>query len=83
MRGLPFLLLLIPIAGLDAQQNDWENEQVFGINKELGHNTYVPYSTPDQAIADVAENSPYHISLNGTWKFNWVRHPDLRPVDLG
>ena len=82
MRGFLLLLLLIPMAGLEAQQNDWENEQVFGINKELAHNTYVPYSSMDQAMADVAENSPYHISLNGTWKFNWVRHPDLRPVDF-
>jgi beta-galactosidase len=70
------------MAGLEAQQNDWENEQVFGINKEPAHNTYVPYASLDQAIADVAENSPYQISLNGTWKFNWVRHPDLRPTDF-
>ena len=25
------------------------------------------------------ENSEYWLSLNGTWKFNWVKHPDLRP----
>jgi len=80
MRGLLFLFFCLPASGLAAQQNDWENEQVFGINKEPAHATYLPYASTAQAVADVAEDSPYYMSLNGTWKFNWVRHPDLRPV---
>ncbi len=28
------------------------------------------------------EQSPYYMSLNGTWKFNWVRNPDKRPVNF-
>ncbi|MBN2614004.1 MAG: DUF4981 domain-containing protein [Bacteroidales bacterium] len=63
-------------------QHDWENEQIIGINKEDPHSQYVPYATVKQAVEDVEENSPYYLTLNGTWKFNWVKHPNLRPVDF-
>ncbi|MBN2028820.1 DUF4981 domain-containing protein [bacterium] len=63
-------------------QNDWENEQIIGINKENPHSHYVPYTTINQAVADVKVNSPLYLDLNGIWKFNWVKHPNLRPVDF-
>lgn len=28
------------------------------------------------------EQSPYYLSLNGKWKFHWVKNPDLRPKDF-
>lgn len=77
-----FILLIMLFIGANAthaQQNDWENEQVIGINKEDTHSFYVPYSTINQAQDDYAEASPYYKSLNGIWKFNWVKHPDLAP----
>jgi len=73
------LLLIIPPV---IAQNDWENEQVIGINKEAPHSQYIPYSSMKEAIADVPLNSFLYLSLNGTWKFNWVKHPNLRPVDF-
>jgi len=68
--------------GAFAQQHDWENEQVIGINKESAHNQYVPYQSIKEAVSDVPYNSPYYVDLNGTWKFNWVKAPDMRPVDF-
>ncbi len=72
------MLIISPVIA----QNDWENELVIGINKEDPHAQYVPYSTIAQAVADVPINSLMYLSLNGTWKFNWVRHPNLRPVEF-
>lgn len=63
-----------------AQVNDWENEQVVGINKEATHVTYIPYANERQAVKDVAEESPYYNCLNGSWKFNWVKQPSERPA---
>ena len=77
-----FCLVVLTIVGLRAEQHDWENEQVIGINKEPGHSTYVPYATVQQALSDYAENSPYYECLNGTWKFNWSKSPDLRPLNF-
>lgn len=65
-----------------GQQNDWENEQVFGINKEATHATYVPFASIQQALQDVAAASPWYLSLDGNWKFNWVKQPAERPVDF-
>lgn len=63
-------------------QSDWENEQVIGINKEAPHSHYIPYSNVEEAVMDVSHNSPLFLGLNGIWKFNWVKHPNLRPVDF-
>jgi len=82
MKSLTALFIgLLFITPLIAQ-NDWENEQVIGINKESPHSHYIPYTSISQAIADVPFGSPLYINLNGTWKFNWVKHPNLRPVDF-
>ncbi len=67
---------------LNAQVNDWENPDVIGINKEAAHATYIPYAGIKQAIRDVPDNSPWYMSLNGIWKFNWVSHPDMRLIDF-
>ena len=66
---------------------DWENEKVFAINKEEGHATYVPYANTAELRADkeryakpwLDANSSEVMSLNGTWKINFVKDPDLRP----
>lgn len=77
-----FLLVLFGVNLTFAQQNDWENEQVIGINKEEPHTFYIPYASTNQALANYADASPYYLSLNGTWKFNWVKHPDLAPTNF-
>ena len=33
-------------------KNDWENERVYGINKEAGHATYLPYANTADLRAD-------------------------------
>ena len=60
---------------------DWENPHVFGINKEPGRATFTPF--PDESSATGKDQpSKFVESLNGKWKFNWVKSPDLRPVDF-
>ena len=59
-----------------------ENEQILGINKEPWHTTLMPYATLSEAIQAKRSQSSYARSLNGTWKFHWVKRPELRPVDF-
>jgi len=70
-------------------KNDWENESIFGINKEPAHVTTIPYPSVESLISDscfqtpwLRPKSPYYQSLNGNWKFNWVKQPSERPVDF-
>ncbi|RKD90862.1 glycoside hydrolase family 2 TIM barrel-domain containing protein [Mangrovibacterium diazotrophicum] len=79
-----WLLVVCLLIGIvsRAQQPDWENEQVIGINKEDGHAFYVPFADVDGALTAYAEASPYYLNLNGTWKFNWVKSPELAPTEF-
>lgn len=70
-------------------ENEWENETIFSINKEEGHATYIPYSSVAALQSDlyyqkpwVASNSDLYHSLNGMWKFKWVKNTTERPLDF-
>jgi beta-galactosidase len=59
---------------------EWENPRVFGVNKQAPHATLTPY--PDEASALRRTSSSFVQSLNGKWKFHWVRTPSERPADF-
>jgi len=61
---------------------DWENEAVFQINREPPHCTMVVFPDGESALRLKRGYSPYYRSLNGTWKFNWVKRPGDRPRDF-
>ena len=77
----------IPIG--DIEHHDWEDETVFGINKEPGRSTAIPFKTLDELKSSPSFNEPWKVPvsskyqlLNGNWKFNWVKQPSDRPVDF-
>src|SRR5262245_29008319 len=77
------LTLCFLLAGFaTADPPDWENEQVFAINREPARATFVPYQTVEQALANQREKPPFFLSLNGDWRFHWVNRPDNRPQDF-
>ena len=74
--------ILILLSGFIANaQNDWENEQIIGINKEPVHATFFPLSSVDEAFEE-GMNSQWVQTLNGTWKFKWVANVEERPMDF-
>jgi len=60
---------------------DWENSKIFSINKEPAHSTLIPFESLDGALGKW-EDSFYYKSLNGMWKFNWVKKPSERPKNF-
>ncbi|TCN53161.1 DUF4981 domain-containing protein [Flavobacterium circumlabens] len=80
---LPLLLLCGTFAfAQEKDRNDWENPQVFQINREPARAAFLPYADEISAISDKYENSPWYFSLNGKWKFSWSPTPDQRPKDF-
>jgi beta-galactosidase len=68
---------------------DWDNPYMIGQNKREAYATMVPYASREAAIAlpEYGElafnyNTPYYQTLNGTWKFHWVKKPADRPMDF-
>ena len=72
-----------------TSKNDWENETIFGINKEPGRATMLLYASEKEMKADAAYAQPWlwpesslRLMLNGQWQFNWVPKPEDRPVNF-
>jgi beta-galactosidase len=56
---------------------DWQNEKVFRIGKEPARSTFLPYEDSHTANSGNPAESPWYLSLNGTWKFHYVGAPRL------
>src|SRR5512138_2078491 len=69
---------------LAAQQNvpEWQDPRVFGVNKEAPHATLTPFPSEAAALARAQRPSSFTLSLNGAWKFHWVKRPEERPQDF-
>ena len=59
-----------------------QNHEVFAVNKEAPHPQLFPFDNEQAAFLDQKENSPWFQSLNGFWKFHWVKNPNDRPKDF-
>lgn len=59
---------------------EWESPERLAINKEQPHAWFFSFHSVKSAMKVLPENSDYYRSLDGTWKFNWVRSPEERPV---
>jgi len=59
-----------------------EDPECLGINKEPYHSTLMPYANLAEALKAKRHESSYCMTLNGTWKFNYVAWPQNRPVDF-
>lgn len=83
------LLLLVLLANETLAQShvaplppEIENEQILGINKQDWHATLMPYANLKEALQAKRHDSTFARSLNGTWKFHWVKTPEERPEDF-
>lgn len=72
----------ITCSGGNSAINDWENPAVFKQNCEPAHCTLMPFPDKSTALNQRPQDSPFYLSLNGVWKFNWVPKPADRPVDF-
>lgn len=77
-----FLLLMLSFCTALRGQAPHQNHEVFAINKEAPHPLLFPFSNANLAEANDKENSPWFHSLNGSWKFNWVKNPQDKPKDF-
>ncbi len=66
--------------GPDGKQ--WESPAHLAHNKEQPRATFYPFADVTSARKVLPEASSYWKSLDGNWKFSWVKHPDLRPKDF-
>lgn len=76
---------LIVCAGITAnvfaeQKPNWQNHQVFAINKQAPHATLFPYLSEQAALVDQPSKNNNYLLLNGLWQFNWQKDPKNAPT---
>ena len=62
--------------------NHWENPDTNQINRIQMHASSFAFENRGLALKNEYEKSGRYLSLNGSWKFNWVDAPDKRPMDF-
>ena len=92
MKKLLILLLtlFLPMfVKADSGAHDWENPEVFNINKEPARATLLLYANKEEMQRDEAyqkqwlhPQSSLRQMLNGDWQFNYVKRPEDRPVNF-
>ena len=82
MKNVLLSLLLLSSASLYAQSEPWQDPAVNEINREPMRSSFIVYPDAEAAARGDMKSNPFYLSLNGMWKFNWVRHADQRPTDF-
>ncbi len=79
MRSVITIILCACSLALQAQ--NWQNPQVFAVNRLPSHTLLVPFSQRP-SVNSYIFNSEYALSLNGSWKFKFVTNPLNTPDDF-
>ena len=60
-------------------QTEWNDISITKVNREEARTIAIPFENEQQVKSLRTENSPFYMSLNGVWKFNWVSEPEKKP----
>lgn len=80
--GFFIVALTLLSIGTYAQKNEWLDPNVNEINRLPMHANYFAYEDESLALDGVKEQSSNFMTLNGTWKFFWVKDASMRPTDF-
>ena len=61
---------------------EWQDPEINAVNRAPMHTDFFAYESTELAAKGMKELSGNFMSLNGNWKFNWVRNADQRPTDF-
>jgi beta-galactosidase len=79
---LLFMVLFLLGTSLFAQKNEWSDPGVNEINRLPMHSNFFAYESENLALKGVKEDSKNFMTLNGLWKFYWVKNSDMRSTDF-
>ncbi len=79
-----FLSFLLAAASLSlpAQKNEWRDARVNQVNRLPMHANYFAFENRALAEKSCPKASDNYMTLNGKWKFYWVRNADQRPLNF-
>jgi beta-galactosidase len=78
---LTFIIFFTFTAGY-AQNDEWRNSTKNEVNRAPIHSHYFAYENKDLAQKGNREESNNFMSMDGKWKFYWVKDADKRPINF-
>ena len=77
-KGL-FLAAALSVFQLSFAQTgkEWNDPKITSVNRELAHTLSIPWASETDVATKSMNESPYYMSLDGKWKFFWVKSPTL------
>ena len=85
-RLIASTLALLIASGTVAQQPNvnraWQDPNLNAVNRLPMHTNYFAYENKSLAESRDKEQSENYLSLDGLWRFNWVKDADMRPTDF-
>ena len=86
MRNMKTNLLVFGLMWLAttafAQKKEWQDPKVNEINRLPMHANYFAFADEESALRETKEESENFMTLNGTWKFFWVKDANMRSSDF-
>ena len=83
MRKLLLAIMTMATMGVAAQQApEWKNPQVNQMNREARRAHFFAFENGDKALANDKTKSSRYLSMEGKWRFNFVKDHNLAPKDF-
>jgi beta-galactosidase len=84
MRSILLLFAFFALTKITAQSlpSELQTPEIVSVNRMPMRATAFAFESRELAQQREKEKSKYFLSLNGSWKFNWVQDPRKRPEDF-
>ncbi|MFZ4724300.1 MAG: glycoside hydrolase family 2 TIM barrel-domain containing protein [Paludibacter sp.] len=83
MKKLNFVLFLSALSLIvSGQKDEWKNPEQNEVNRLEMHTHFFPYESSEMAQKNIPTSSVNYLTLNGAWKFYWVKDADKRPLNF-
>jgi len=79
---ISIVILSSVMSSFSQSFNEWQDPSVNQINREPMRASYFAYESEILADCSDKSKSSRFMSLEGKWKFNWVKDADKRPTDF-
>lgn len=76
------LLAAVVMPGFAQEKGEWQDPGRNEVNRLPMHADFFAYESEAQAQRGEREQSANYMTLNGMWRFNWVKDADQRPTDF-
>ena len=71
------ILTWLTIPAMGQTGKEWDDPLTTSVNREMAHTLALPMASEADAVKNDMTLSPYYMSLDGKWKFQWVNAPSI------